>query len=466
MDNQPVSAQQRRVLLSVALNVPQHVPADFFGHEIAYQRALTTAAAACSVDAVVLVPAGTEAEIPNVVSLAGDPKGSWVVRLDEELRARADQRVTVLIYEGDLEKLRFTSHMAALHPEVVFVVNLFSGDPELTVPSLSERRLGRRLKRLRSSAGADGGLACFAVSVPDNVVVYADTERRRMLASSIGLSDVSTWPLYSVVESAQRQRPSTPEGLTRVVIPVAGRQATRQVAYELSCVVDLCRRYASAGHEFDWYVFGGGYERNWRMRVRARRLARLRRLGVRFDPHGLSGDEYHQALAEADVVWLPKRGTYTTTSSGKAADTLVSGTPILAPNGSFPAQEMERWVSGAPAYTGVREAVEVFIRAESIFPALRQSRAECLEEVRWWYSPKRAITEIMEASERLHGQIAQRERPQLPEDSALPPPPSVRSMIVETRRERLRRIMGTRAAQLQAAAIEGWVRLSTLLRMR
>ncbi len=455
------------VLLSVALHLPKQSRRGFFGHEVSYQRALTEAAQRRGIASAVIVPFETDADIPGLVTLGGGT--AWVDGFRKHLSNYDQERVTVLFYEGDLDTLRFAAHLAQLHPEVVFVVNLFGKDANLAVPHLSERssQRGLHLQRIERPAAEQSPSDSIHGDAPANVLVYADTARRAVLARTLGLQNVMTWPLYSVldVRSAEPHHPS--QGPCRVVIPIAGRQVTRQLVYEVACVVELCDRYGAPGQRFDWHVFGGGYDSNWRRRSRARRMARLRSLGVRFDPDGLSGDSYASVLTQADVIWLPQRGSYTTQSSGKAADALVTGTPVIAPNGSFPAQEMDRWVPGAPAYTGVREAVEILLRAPALLPPLRDAIGQRLDEIRWWYSPERAVDEILDASNRVHDRLAPSGgRESIAVDSPRPPAPPERHMAPESRGAWVRRVAESRLAHLKASFIEAWVRLITVIRIR
>jgi len=469
-DDGPVGAAAAHTLFSIALRMPERTSVGFFGHEVAYQRTLTQAAERHGSRAAVVVPGRTDADIPGMVSLEldADP-GGWVGGLRKLLEDHADHETTVLAYEGNQESLASILWIASLHPYVVFIVNLFGWDRELSFPHLSERSVARGLHlepttspAVQAEIGAAPGQG-----LPRNVVVYADTARRAQLAHSLGLQNVKVWPLYSVLEPFDDLPSVDDRGTIRVVVPLAGRQVTRQIAYEIATVAQLCQRYAAAGQRFDWYVFGGGYDGHWRRRARAHLMQRLRAFGVRFEPNGLSTDQYARVLADADVVWFPKRGFYTTQSSGKAADALVSGTPVLAPNGSYPAQEQERWAPGAPAYTGAREAVEILLRSRTVWPTIRSQLAQQLEQVRWWYSPERAVEEILTTAAQVRANLVTSDQAAtVTSDGPQPPPPKPTPVPQTGLRAKAERVARTRFAHLQASATEARVRASTLLRIR
>lgn len=459
----------RPLLLSVALDVPPRPSSDFFGHEVVYQHALVQAAQRQGIEAAIAVPYATWADHPDVVCLLGTGDGSWVDGLRRELHGLDGRDCTVLFYEGSLQLLEVVASLAGEYPVVRFVVNLFRSDEVLAWPHLSQRYFGRRM-HLGPVSGLDDGISDLAASVRSqpNIVLLADTERRRLLAESLGFRAVATWPLYSVVSAngeSARERTSCPA--FRVVVPVAYWQVTRQLAYEVAIVVRLVKRYAGPDLSFSWLVVGAGYEANAALRSRRRRMSRLQRLSVDFRPGGVDVDEYRSMLTEADLVWLPQRGFYTTQSSGKAADALVCGTPILAPNGSFAAQEMARWVPGAPGYTGAREAAEVLLRAATIVPALRASLSVRSADIQEWYSPERAVRLVR--------------RP--PEESATaaggPVKPATRPAPAqhlqgssqgtdhgESSLSKLRRFVRNLTPQLAADLFELWVRIRTLLRLR
>lgn len=459
------------LLLSVALDVPPQPSSDFFGHEVVYQHALVQAAQRQGIDAAIAVPFDSWSDHPDVVCLLGPEGVSWVDGLRQELQRLEHRDCMVLFYEGSLELLRTVVGLAEHHPNVCFVLNFFRRDAELAWPCLSERRFkrGRHLGRGYDRTQVPRDLPLTAARHP-NLVLYADTDRRRLLAEALGFEGVATWPLYSVVvprrvASTTRDDLRTPDTL-RVVIPVAGRQVTRQLVYEIGIVIRLVARYTSNDTHFEWLVFGGGYVGGRGPRSRRRLLQRLRRLGVRFEPSGFDGDRYRRTMQAADVIWLPKRGLYTTQSSGKAADALICGAPVLAPNGSFPAMEMQRWVPGAPAYTGAREAAEIFLRAANLFPVLRAALHARASEIAWWYSPDRTVTDLVEAGAKVRrrprldrAEISPSgtdECPVLPPEGALTGAPG--SLLMRVRRYA--------TEQLAADLHELWVRIRTVLQLR
>lgn len=456
-------------MLSVALRLPARLPADFVGHDLVYQQALVASAQRRSVPAKVLLPVASQLELDDSVTLVGDGTDSWVTGLRRELLRTKGAQTLVLFYEGNLELLRLVRRLAVQQPECVFIVNLFGRDEPVAVPSLSQRVFGSGLHLRRSTAwvsetaGPDASMA----DMPANLIVFADTQRRAVLARSLGLPEVRVWPLFSVVRPVDRGVPVVGREAIRVAVPVAGWQATRQVVHEISNVVALTEHYAAAHQRFEWCVFGGGYQQGWRSRARGRRMTRLRRLGVEVESAGLASDDYARAFADADIIWLPQRGLYTTQSSGKAADALVSGTPILAPNGSYPAQEMERWVPGAPAYTGVREAVELLLRADTLFTTLRQALVDRQEEIRWWYSPDRTVGVLLEAAAGCFHDARETEgsgpSPTGGQELIAPKLPSERAWKLSAR---LRHITQTRLGHLRASLIELSVRLRTAFRIR
>jgi hypothetical protein len=370
------------------------------GHEVSFQTDLRAAALARGAAFHILVP--TEAGEPGaagpdgVVACLPDRKdpARCLVGVRQWLAGLGDgDETVVLLYEGGLQWLAAFDALAAEHPRVHFIVNLFFPEPALNTPSTSVDALVQPVPvRVREEENRAAATAAFRPSPQRNVTVLAETEERRFLAQAIGVPAVGTWPLHS-----QLAVPSTPTrsdasmGRLRVLIPLAPRQIKPRVMRDIEFITRQVDR-ATDERQIDWTIAGPLA----RDRQAMRSLSRVLRPGLTLHPEELEPDEYAALFLAHDAVWFPIRGHYTTQSSGKTLDALVTATPIIAPAGSYAAKQQQRWLPGAPAYDGSREAIELLVRLPTLAPSWRRALIDRSSAIRAAYSATEALAALLE----------------------------------------------------------------------
>jgi len=378
------------------------------GHEVSFQNDLLRAARGMSHDYFILIPESVgRVDEPNVVACLSEPKnpcrcvadiGRWL----ESVPQGVD--VTVILYEGSLAWLPAFDSLAADWPEVKFIVNLFFPEAGLDVPSTSNDAIVQAVPvRIRFAHNQVQTSSWGRPDPQENVIVLAETHERSFLAEAFGVRVDQVWPLHSQLSGfpSPTGEPSDPDALN-VLIPLAPRQVRPRVMRDIDFVT---RQVARAKTELPitWTITGPlGTKRS------ATRLSRrLRRSGILLESNELEISEYASLFAAYDVVWLPIRGHYTTQSSGKALDALVSATPVIAPAGSYAAKEQRRWVSGAPAYEGRREAVELFLALPALVPTWKHKLQEANSAIRFAYSAESALEALVRLAKvpRVHGLV-------------------------------------------------------------
>lgn len=303
----------------------------------------------------------------------------------------------VLLYEGRLALLAPFAELATAHPSTRLLLNLFKSERHLDTPrSRGSRRADRaRLRARRDRALAEVTAALSSLTIPENLVVTAETERRVLLARSLGLPVAGAWPLHSQLAlGPPPPEPDRPGRPLRVLIQLQAHKVEDATLRELHDVVRSVARLGAGTSVLHWALAGrtdGGGRR-------VRLLRRLERLGVEVAGGGLDEGAYRDLHDSSDVVWLPVRGAYNAQSSGKALDALVRGVPVLAPAGSYGATEQSRWVAGAPSYGSTEEAIELVLRLPDLVPAWRSALRDRLDEVRRAYHPRTSVHRLLELS--------------------------------------------------------------------
>ena len=323
----------------------------------------------------------------------GDPGTDGLLRL---LRARLDRGPVdlVVVYEGTVAHLEPLARLAGDHPDVRVVVNLFKSERHLDTPrSRGTRRTDRETLRAARDGSLERIVARFAAIEPsDNLIVTAETERRALLARSMGLEVGGTWPLHSQLADAPSAEARPVAATPAVLLQLQAFRTEPATLREVSEVVRGVVRHAADG-PIPTFDLVGRFAGQPSLR---RGLRRLERLGVRVLDGALDDADYLALHDAHDAVWLPVRGAYNVQSSGKALDALVRGLPVLAPSGSYGAIEQSRWVPGAPSYGATVEAGELLLRLPALLATWRAELAARLPEVRRAYHPMTSIDRLLE----------------------------------------------------------------------
>jgi hypothetical protein len=355
-------------------------------HFTGYQDGLAEAAARLGHRFEVVGPSGTEGPAPQGLADAAHR------RLD-----RGDVDLA-MVYEGRLEHLEVFARVAADHPRTRVLVNLFKSEHPLDLP---RERGDRRRDRTSHRRAVDGSVARLTerlarLALPTNLVITAETERRALLARSLGLRIGGAWPVHSQLAEAAEPVPTArpPDGSVRVLVQVPWHKANPATLREVGTVIRAVVRLRSGDGRVRFSIAGRFADRP---RL-ARRVRRLAGDGVTVIDRSLDDDAYRELHDAHDVVWLPVRGAYNVQSSGKALDGLVRGLPVLAPAGSYGATEQVRWVPGAPSYGATTEAIEVLLRLPDLVEVLRAELTGRLDAVRAAYSPVTSVRRLLAIS--------------------------------------------------------------------
>jgi len=380
------------------------------GHEVSFQRDLRAAALARGDDLHILVPtevAASETDdrdgIVACLPHRKDPR-RCLAGVRRWLAERGDAvETTVLLYEGALAWLSAFDELAADHPRVHFIVNLFFPEAALNTPSTSVDAMVQPVPvRVREQANRAATMDATRPSPQRNVTVLAETEERRFLAEALGVDIHGTWPLHShLAASPIPHRTTDPMDPLRVLIPLAPRQVKPRVMRDIEFVTRQVDR-ATDVRRIEWTI-AGPLDRDARaMRI----IGRMLRPGLALRPEELESPDYSALFAAHDAIWFPIRGHYTTQSSGKALDALVTGTPIVAPAGSYAAKQQRRWIPGAPAYDGSREAIELLLRLPALVSAWQRALADRNVAIRTAYSAATALEVLLEGAAAIDGRQA------------------------------------------------------------
>ena len=374
------------------------------GHEVNFQLDLQRAATELGVSFSILAPIDFD---PAIAREVGDlipcipPAASaeaGVAALAGWLQKRGSaERAIVLLYEGATDWLQAVNEIAPEFPNHVFLVNLFHPEDGLTVPDGGADLLVQsKPLSVREAARRRADRRFAALDPRTNVRVLADTEERAFLAEAAGIRVRDVWPLHSrLTRSDAANRPApTGVGPLRVLIPLAARQIDSRVLLDIGFIIRQVER-VTKGAEHRWTIAGA---LDHRPRVEAR-MRKFETDTISVDGRELSPEGYEATFLEHDITWLPLRGFYNTQSSGKALDSLALGTPILAPANSFAAKEQRRWIAGAPAYEGAREAAELLLRLPVLLPSWRQALASNSSAMQAHYSAERAIEHLIKIAQ-------------------------------------------------------------------
>lgn len=367
------------------------------GHSVPLHAGLVAAAASAGHDAVILAPREfVPRQEGHVVPVLTDRKNAQQVSIDLQAYIRSeigDQKAVVLHYEGDTSTVDALDNAAAGLPRVMFVVNLFSPEPEFVVPSRPPRSWRDAL--IAGRRGTVLGRRDLSRALPDNMVLLADTDRRMLIGRSLGLPIAGVWPLHSQLSDPTKEfdavRASNPQ--PRILVPISARVSDAQLIREVRAVIRSSRE---AGAEIDWAISGALASKPKKERDAKRTLGRL--ADVRTQAHEV--DDYADQFLRADVVWMPSRRLYDAQSSGKALDALASGCVLLSPSMSYGYREQMRWVPGVPTYSSVEEATDLFVRLASFLPESRREMDRLSPQIREAYSARSAFSRLMSFASR------------------------------------------------------------------
>jgi len=371
------------------------------GHVVSFQSSLQGAARSRGANFKILVPKdiGSSGQDDVIPCLPDRRDPTRVLSgVDEWLRSLdGDEAVVVMLYEGALRWLAAFDALAADHPDVKFLVNLFAPEAGLDAPSSSEDGLIRPMPaRVRELAHRAAGPLALRPDPQANVVVLAETEQRRFLAEALGIRTGRAWPLHSQIATIELpSRTVTAGSSVRVLVPIAPRQVSPRVLREIDFVTRQTDR-ASDDRPIEWTLacpLGDD-------RATSKRVHKVLRPGMSLVAEALESLAYASLFAAHDAVWFPFRGQYNTQSSGKALDALVTATPIIAPAGSYAARQQQRWLPGAPAYDGSREAIELLLRLHALAPAWQRDLRDVQSEIRSSYSADTALSTLIEVAAR------------------------------------------------------------------
>lgn len=356
-------------------------------HFLGYQRALREAARAAGHAFTILAPEGcTDATAGLLGALPRSALDQKVVldhpdlqrALDEVLTAEllaapADGPLVLLRFEGKLQELGSFARLAARHPAVTFVWNLFVGP---STPS-------------EAGPGAMSG-----EDLPSNLIVLADSAERHGIAGALGLPSRGVWPIHSELTRLPPPRdrggPATSPRPLRVLIPLAGWHSDAAVRRDVRRVVRAVRR-TDLGITF---TVGGDAgpdpsHRRW--------LRRMSRMGVAVEAEAVDDDAYVRRIDAHDVVWIPHRSMYRVKTSGKAIDALVRGKVVVAAAGTFPAREFARWVPCVLDYRTEQELIDLLDALPAWSEFLGAEMRRRLPEILSAYSPDTALATIVAA---------------------------------------------------------------------
>jgi hypothetical protein len=347
------------------------------------------------------------------VSLDWEPALAALDQLiaDERERMASSQPVVVMRFEGKLQDYPGIVRLAERHPDVWFVWNLFALPPGSVPAPIDVNRRGRPIVGGGMSGG--GSWDMRAVSAPPNLTVLADTWQRHASARQLGIPSSGVWPLHSNLATldettsvAQSERRLDDGRASRVLILLAGWQSDTAVrAAVLGAVRSLHRLDIGVRPEFTLAGAPGAD------RPHLRWLDRLERSSVAVHRGTGSLDDYAARIREHDLVWLPNGRMYRTKSSGKALDALVTGTPVLAPAGSYAAAQLARWVPWGLDYTSPAELLGMLGSLPDILPTVVEELNRRLGEIRTEYSVSTTIQRIV----RLAGPSVERAEPAGPD---------------------------------------------------
>lgn len=363
------------------------------GHDVSFHATLRSSANHSGLTAYTLVPTSASAFVEDgEIPILRDPADMRKCTTDikrwlEDLPP--EQNVAFILYEGSTEWLAAVSSLAQSFPQHAFICNLFHPEPTLITPRFSGESLRLPLLAAPISDEAFTARHFTGINIPSNVRLMAETETRAFLAQSLGLPVEDVWPLHSIlaVPGTRAQTRKRDDSAVRILIPLAARQIDRRVMSDLRFVISQSSR-GHAGGALKWTIAGALDHRPSAMSA----VMTLQSDDVTVRPEAADALDYASQFWNHDAAWFPVRGTYTTQSSGKVLDALVSGLPIVAPAGSFAVSEQRKWVPGAPAYDGRREAVEIFLRLPSLRAHWQNELLRSHDAIVHHYSADRAVS--------------------------------------------------------------------------
>ena len=376
----------------------------FAGHEETYQLGLARAASDAGLQWTILAAeTATFTDGPVVACLDRTGPEAIATSLEQHLLRRAsagDRNTGVVVYEGSSALASALAPVAARHPHVRFLINLFRAERGLDVPLVRRKRHGTQ--RELADYARDALLARLAplaaITWPDNVRITAETDAKALLARSVGIPVVDVWRLHSAMaERDPSEEPLAPQrrpgGPVRVLLAARSSQLHPPLVDD---VIEVMARVArvDGGRTIEW-VMAGRFDDHPRV---GDALQRLQRAGVRIDraDRPLEPDAYARMFLDVDAVWMPTVWPYRVQSSGKALDALVLGRPIVAPAGTGPALAMQRWVPGAPAYGSLTEAAQTFLRLPSLLGLLRSELERQADTIRATHHPSVTVEWVCE----------------------------------------------------------------------
>lgn len=323
---------------------------------------------------------GVTDDDPAVVLRFADARWEVVAReTADHLHCR--EPTIVFVYEGCTAAVEAFAGVARGLPHHTFLINLFRDE-------FRSRDATRRAAEEVFAAGDAAETGSSIVALPSNLRVLADTEKRALLARGHGMPVVGSWPHHTAIDPSIVSCAPEPD---LVVIAVAAWQLVGD-AETMRDIGAVLGRRSDSSRELRFRLLGGVPPVS-----RTRLMDRFRVL--RSLPGALDGplsvDDYASALGSGGLVWLPTQRMYRDQSSGKALDAMVLGRPLLAPAGTFPQQEQERLIPGAPTYRNRDELLEIFDTLPVIQPSLSEAAAAMRPQAAQDYSADHAIERLI-----------------------------------------------------------------------
>lgn len=386
-------------ILSVAPRYRPGVDGAQGGHYTIYQDDLRAAAGRLGLDMVVLADRATAtgARVEGVAQAEGveavlDTRDA--TSLARSAAAAARPQDLVMVYEGSRALVEAFAPVAAARPDVRFVVNLFRPEPGL-VPEPLPRRGVRRPPVSRVEA-----VDLFTVELPGNLVVAAETDARVALAQRLGIPCEGAWRLHTTlwdvevdpVPTGPQDRDGGPVGRAlRVLVPLADRGYSADFVRDLATVLHLLHRHPGSPRVRLTLTAAGSAK--FSAQVRGPRLDALGAVRVA-SPAGRQ--DYAALFASHDVIWIPNIDFYRSQSSGKALDALALGRPVLAPSGTWPADETSRWTGEQLTYRDASEAARLLLGLRGHAGELHRRLADASDRIRAAYAPESTLLRVLE----------------------------------------------------------------------
>ena len=383
-----------RMSTEVRIVAPHFTPATSRpgSHFVTHAAELAVGFRSIGASCTLLAPEGPEASDPHCRAvLATSTPRSTIDSLGDFLVGSTAG--VSLLYDGGLRYLEPLCDLAGRFPEERFILNLLDRDPGLTLESLSRVEHRIRLSRRRHDyGGRTSGI------LPTNVVLTGDTPKRTVLARGMGLPVDGSWHLHSQLAAfAGDFRPGPNEhdpNHLRILLPLSTWNAAPSLQ-EIGFAVLRTPELLDPDQKVSWTLSG-----NLDRIIGSPVLRRLDRAGVAIEHRARPLHEFADLFRAHDLVWLPMRRDCETQSSGKAADALAIGRPIIAPAGSYAAQEQARWLPpDLPDYRKVEEVPVLIAAMFRLMPSASARFAATAEARARHFSPEASAAHVLDLAE-------------------------------------------------------------------